>query len=165
MPINPNTHYVIEAKSLEASYVDCKTEAQVYAKNLKRSCIGIGILGLFSIILTIVTFIIAISPISISFILLILLCTGIVIGYILSSKNVAMDPEKDKDIQNIIYGDKYAITEANPEELHNYVKYLRINQGMIRSYNRGTFWVSIMLYVVYAISDVISISILLFQFI
>lgn len=165
MPINPNTHYVIEAKSLEASYVDCKSEAQIYAKNLKRSCAGIGILGILSIILTIVTFVITISPISISFLLLILLCTGITIGYILSSKNVAMDPEKDEDIQDIIYGDKYAITEANPEELHNYVKYLRINQGMIRSYNRGNFWVSIMLYSVYVISDAASLSLLLFQFI
>lgn len=164
MPINPNTHYVIEAKSLESSYMDCKMEAQIYAKNLKRSCIGIGLLGIISIIINITTFTITISPISFSFILLILLCTGIVIGYIFSSKNVAMDPEKDQDIQSIIYGDKYAVTEANPEELHNYVKFLRINQGMIRSYNRGNFWVTIMLYSIYVISDVSSATILLFQF-
>lgn len=165
MPINPNTHYVIEAKSLESSYVDCKMEAQGYAKNLKRSCIGIGILGFISGIINIATFILTISPISFSFILLIFLCTGLVTGYIMSSKNVAMDPATDQDIQSIIYGDKYAVTEANPEELHNYVKYLRINQGMIRSYNRGNFWVSTTLYAVYAISDIVSITILVFQFI
>lgn len=132
MPMNPDSRYVLEAKLLEASYKDCIGHKDRCVKTMKEALMAY----IPSTILAIITSFIDIRGRTyLAMAIIILLSIGF-FWTLESAKNLAISPEVNENIKDILYGDKYAISEANPEELYNHSKDLRENSGKLIMFNR-----------------------------
>lgn len=130
MPINPDTRFVLEAKMLEKVYSQVSNDVKKLTAFVKRYLITDLPLVLVSITLGLI----------IIFMhehwqyRLVMLCVQFIIevaSYLMANllQNLAMDQDMYDNVQNIIYGDKYAISEINPEELSNITSTLQENHG------------------------------------
>lgn len=138
MPINPNTRYYVEAQTLQIAYNKCTDMMQKCVSSIKRILISSIIIGLLTMILWIASIIICgLAENHAVFLITFLTEVGLMIVYGRDSKNIAINPDMNENVQNILYGDKYAISEVNPEELHNITNKLILNTGVMRSYIKG----------------------------
>lgn len=145
MPINPNTRYYVEAQTLQIAYNKCTDMMQKCVSSIKRILISSIIIGLLTMILWIASIIICgLAENHAVFLITFLTEVGLMIVYGRDSKNIAINPDMNENVQNILYGDKYAISEVNPEELHNITKKLILNTGVMRSYIKGFNFIHIM---------------------
>ena len=130
MPINPDTRFVLEAKMLEKVYAQVSNDVKRLTSLVKWYLITDLPLAFVSITLGLI----------IIFMnehwqyRLVMLCVQLIIAilaYLMANllKNLAMDQDMYDNVQNIIYGDKYAISEINPEELSNITSTLQENHG------------------------------------
>lgn len=130
MPINPDTRFVLEAKMLEKVYTQVSNDVKNLCSLVKWYLFTEIPLSSLSITLGLV---IIFTNEHWQY-RLVLLCVQILIlsvTYMMTTfmKNLAMDREMYDNVQNIIYGDKYAISEINPEELSNITSTLQENHG------------------------------------
>lgn len=138
MPINPNTRYYVEAQTLQIAYNKCTDMMQKCVSAMKRILISSIITAVFTMIIWIASIIICGFSINHAVFLFVFLTeVGLMIEYGRDSKNIAINPDMNENVQNILYGDKYAISEVNPEELHNITNKLILNTGVMQSYIKG----------------------------
>lgn len=138
MPINPNTRYYVEAQTLQIAYNKCTDMMQKCVSSMKRILISSIITGVLSMIIWIASTIICGFSLNHAIFLFVFLTeVGLMIEYGRDSKNIAINPDMNENVQNILYGDKYAISEVNPEELHNITNKLILNTGVMKSYIKG----------------------------
>lgn len=154
MPINPNTRFILESKAIESAYIDCRDAANVLVGVEKASILIMTAASILSLVISILYFTISLEIFFLDIIFVEVLMIGGFFFYLQSSKNIATDPSEDEDIRNIIYGDKYAITEVNPEELANYTRKLRVSQGSITTFVKGLKIVTITMVSVFAVIDI-----------
>lgn len=138
MPINPNTRYYVEAQTLQIAYNKCTDMMQKCVSSMKRILISSIITGVLTMILWIASIIICGFSLNHAvFLITFLTEVGLMIEYGRDSRNIAINPDMNENVQNILYGDKYAISEVNPEELHNITNKLILNTGVMKSYIKG----------------------------
>lgn len=130
MPINPDTRFVLEAKMLEKVYAQVSNDVKRLTSLVKWYLITDLPLAFVSITLGLI---IIFTNEHWQY-RLIMLCVQLIIAtaaYLMANllKNLAMDQDMYDNVQNIIYGDKYAISEINPEELSNITSTLQENHG------------------------------------
>ena len=130
MPINPDTRFVLEAKMLEKVYAQVSNDVKRLTSLLKWYLITDLPLAFVSITLGLI---IIFTNEHWQYRLM-MLCVQLIIAttaYLMANllKNLAMDQDMYDNVQNIIYGDKYAISEINPEELSNITSTLQENHG------------------------------------
>lgn len=130
MPINPDTRFVLEAKMLEKIYAQVSNDVKRLASFVKWYLITDLPLAFVSIALGLI---IIFTNEHWQY-RLVMLCVQLIIAaaaYLMANllKNLAMDQDMHDNVQNIIYGDKYAISEINPEELSNITSTLQENHG------------------------------------
>lgn len=135
MPINPDTRFVLEAKMLEKAYTQVSNDVKKLVSLAKWYLFTEIPVSYLSIVLGLV---IIFTNEHWQY-RLIVLCVQILIisvTYMMSTfmKNLAMDREMYDNVQNIIYGDKYAISEINPEELSNITSTLQENHGKMEMF-------------------------------
>ena len=97
------------------------------------------------VVLPAVIIICGISINHVVFLITFLLEAGLMFFYGRDSRNIAINPDMNENVQNILYGDKYAISEVNPEELHNITNKLTLNTGVMQSYIKGFNTIHIMM--------------------
>lgn len=132
MPINPDTRFVLEAKMLEKSYAQVSNDVKKLGSLVKRYIFTTFPLSIISIFLGVVIIFMN-EHWQYRLVLLgaqICIMTSV---YLMMThmKNLAMDRDMYDNVQDIIYGDKYAISEINPEELSNITTTLQENHGKI----------------------------------
>lgn len=132
MPINPDTHYILEAKLLESSYSDCVKEKNHSIRIIKEGFILYIPLVILSLIASFIT---VRGRTFLCLSIIILLSVGFFL-MLENAKNLAITPESNSNIQDILYGDRYTISEANPEELYNYTRELRENIGKLKMFSK-----------------------------
>ena len=130
MPINPDTRFVLEAKMLEKVYAQVSNDVKRLTSLVKWYLITDLPLAFVSITLGLI---IIFTNEHWQY-RLVMLCVQLIIAaaaYLMANllKNLAMDQDMYDNVQNIIYGDKYAISEINPEELSNITSTLQENHG------------------------------------
>lgn len=130
MPINPDTRFVLEAKMLEKVYAQVSNDVKRLTSLVKWYLITDLPLAFVSITLGLI---IIFTNEHWQY-RLVMLCVQLIIAaaaYLMAHllKNLAMDQDMYDNVQNIIYGDKYAISEINPEELSNITSTLQENHG------------------------------------
>lgn len=146
MPINPNTRYYVEAQTLQIAYNKCTDMMQKCVSSMKRILISSIITGVLTMILWIASIIICGFSLNHAvFLITFLTEVGLMIEYGRDSRNIAINPDMNENVQNILYGDKYAISEVNPEELHNITNKLTLNTGVMQSYIKGFNVIHIMM--------------------
>lgn len=132
MPINPDTRFVLEAKMLEKSYAQVSNDVKKLGSLVKRYIFTAFPLSIISIFLG---FVIIFMNEHWQYRLVLLgvqICIMTSVYLIITHmKNLAMDRDMYDNVQDIIYGDKYAISEINPEELSNITTTLQENHGKI----------------------------------
>lgn len=159
MPINPDTRFVLEAKMLEKVYAQVSNDVKNLGSLVKWYLFTEIPLSYLSITLGLVI----IFTNEHWQCRLVLLCVQILIlsaTYMMSTfiKNLAMDREMYDNVQNIIYGDKYAISEINPEELSNITSTLQENHGkmeMFYKFFRVTWIFELAIYGFVTIIDIV----------
>lgn len=149
MPINPDTRFVLEAKMLEKVYAQVSNDVKRLTSLVKWYLITDLPLAFVSITLGLI---IIFTNEHWQY-RLVMLCVQLIIAaaaYLMANllKNLAMDQDMYDNVQNIIYGDKYAISEINPEELSNITSTLQENHGKME-----------MLYECFRISWIIEIAV------
>ena len=149
MPINPDTRFVLEAKMLEKVYAQVSNDVKRLTSLVKWYLITNLPLAFVSITLGLI---IIFMNVHWQY-RLVMLCVQLIIAalaYLMANllKNLAMDQDMYDNVQNIIYGDKYAISEINPEELSNITSTLQENHGKME-----------MLYECFRISWIIEIAV------
>ena len=130
MPINPDTRFVLEAKMLEKVYAQVSNDVKKLTSLVKWYLITDLPLAFVSITLGLI---IIFMNVHWQY-RLVMLCVQFIIAalaYLMANllKNLAMNQDMYDNVQNIIYGDKYAIPEINPEELSNITSTLQENHG------------------------------------
>lgn len=135
MPINPDTRFVLEAKMLEKVYTQVSNDVKKLVSLVKWYIFTeIPVSSLSNILGLVIIFTNEHWQYR-----LVMLCVQLVIislTYRMTTfmKDLAMDREMYDNVQNIIYGDKYAISEINPEELSNITSTLQENHGKMEMF-------------------------------
>lgn len=146
MPINPNTRYYVEAQTLQIAYNKCTDMMRKCVSSMKRILISSIITGVLTTIIWIASIIICGFSINhVIFLFVFLTEVWLMILYGRDSRNIAINPDMNENVQNILYGDKYAISEVNPEELHNITNKLILNTGVMKSYIKGFNFIHIIM--------------------
>lgn len=100
MPINPNTRYYVEAQTLQIAYNKCTDMMQKCVSSMKRILISSIITGVLTMIIWIASIIICgFSFNHAVFLITFLLEVGIMILYGRDSKNIAINPDMNENVQ------------------------------------------------------------------
>lgn len=166
MPINPNTRYYVEAQTLQIAYNKCTDMMQKCVSSMKRILISSIIIGVLVMIIWIASIILCgFSANHLVFLITFFAEVDLMILYGRDSRNIAINPDMNENVQNILYGDKYAISEVNPEELHNITNKLTLNTGVMQSYIKGFNVIHIMFEIICIVNGALFLSRIIIHFI